>query len=376
MKKSTDSTNISSSGSSVYTNYREEWEKRRKLEKEKEIEEQKRVLREMEEEKKGKIIKFLKEYPPSRIEAELNEYIIDQPNLTKAVSDFLYYQALRYKFPDLPSRPLLICGPSGSGKTEVWRVAKKLYSEIFRITFINAANITSDGWSGTNKLANYLTCSASHSILVFDEFDKCASPRYSIGSVNTSADMQSEFLKVIEDNEYIVKGKSDVEYIIKNLGVVFIGAFEGIREEKTQTVGQAIGFGSQPPEQPKYHGINRTDLVEFGVLPELLGRIAVVVNTRPISEEQCLKIVRNSKSRLTVISDLLAENGIDAWKDLSDEVIIRMIKKADIGKFGFRSVLSKIETIMLQNIHECGLVPPPTDENEIVDEPDNEIPRI
>ena len=372
MKKSTDTTSTSTYSSS----YREEWEKRRKLEKEKEIEEQKRILREMEEQKKGKITKFLKEYPPSRIEAELNEYIIDQPNLTKAVSDFLYYQALRYKFPDLPSRPLLICGPSGSGKTEVWRVAKKLYSEIFRITFINAANLTSDGWSGTNKLANYLTCSASHSILVFDEFDKCASPRYSIGGVNTSADMQSEFLKVIEDNEYIVKGKSDVEYIIKNLGVVFIGAFESIREEKTQTVGQAIGFGSQPPEQPKYHGINRTDLVEFGVLPELLGRIAVVVNTRPISEEQCLKIVRNSKSRLTVISDLLAENGIDAWKDLSDEVIIRMIKKADIGKFGFRSVLSKIETIMLQNIHECGLVPPPTDENEIVDELDNEIPRI
>ena len=50
----------------------------------------------MEEEKKGKITKFLKEYPPPRIEAELNEYIIDQPNLTKAVSDFLYYQALRF----------------------------------------------------------------------------------------------------------------------------------------------------------------------------------------------------------------------------------------------------------------------------------------
>ena len=68
MKKSTDTTSTSTYSSS----YREEWEKRRKLEKEKEIEEQKRVLREMEEEKKGKITKFLKEYPPSRIEAELN----------------------------------------------------------------------------------------------------------------------------------------------------------------------------------------------------------------------------------------------------------------------------------------------------------------
>ena len=377
MKKSTDSSsNSTNSGSSYVTDRRKEWEEKRKLEKEKEIEEQKKILKEMEAEKKRKITEFLKEYPPSRIKAELNEYIVDQPSLTKAVSDFLYYQALRYKYPDLPSRPLLICGPSGSGKTEVWRVAKKLYSEIFKITFINAANITSDGWSGSNKLANYLTCTASNSILVFDEFDKCASPRYSIGGVNTSADMQSEFLKVIEDNDYIVKGKSDVEYIIKNLGVVFVGAFESIREEKTQIVSQAIGFGSQPPEQPKYHGINRTDLVEFGVLPELLGRIAVVVNTRPISEEQCLKIVRNSKSRLTVISDLLAENGIDAWKDLSDEVIINMIKNSDFGKFGFRSVLSKIENIMLQNIHENGLVPPPTDENEIVDELDNEIPRI
>ena len=372
MKKSTDSSSTSTYSSS----YREEWEKRRKLEKEKEIEEQKRILREMEEEKKGKITKFLKEYPPSRIEAELNEYIIDQPNLTKAVSDFLYYQALRYKFPDLPSRPLLICGPSGSGKTEIWRVAKKLYSQFFNCIIISACSITSDGWAGSNKLANYLTPHASHSILIFDEADKLFSPRYSIGGVNTSADIQSEFLKFIEEKEYTIRGKNEIDFVIKNLGAVFVGAFESIREEKTQPVNQSIGFGSEPPVQPKYHGINRTDLVEFGVLPELLGRIAVIVNTRPISEEQCLKIVRNSKSRLTVISDLLAENGIDAWKNLSDEVIIRMIKNADIGKFGFRSVLSKIETIMLQNIHECGLVPPPTDENEIVDELDNEIPRI
>lgn len=372
MKKSTDST----SNSTYTSSYREEWEKRRKLEKEKEIAEQKRILKEMEKEKNRKIIAFLNEYPPSRIEAGLNEYIIDQPELTKAVADFLYYQALRNNFPELPSRPMLIAGPSGSGKTEVWRVAKKLYSDVFKITFINAANITSDGWSGSNKLANYITPHASNSILVFDEFDKCASPRFSIGGVNTSADMQAEFLKVIEDNEYVVKAKNDIEYIIKNLGVVFIGAFESIREEKTLPISQTIGFCSQPPEQPKYRGINRSDLMEFGVIPELLGRIAVIANTHPINEEQCLKIVRNSKSRLTIIADLLAENGIDAWEGLSDEVIVKMIKDANIGKFGFRSVLSKIETIMLQNIHECGLVPPPTDENEIVEELDNEIPWI
>ena len=86
MKKSTDTTSTSTYSSS----YREEWEKRRKLEKEKEIEEQKRILKELEKEKDIKITEFLNSYSPSRIKAELDEYIIDQPELTKAVSDFLY----------------------------------------------------------------------------------------------------------------------------------------------------------------------------------------------------------------------------------------------------------------------------------------------
>ncbi len=372
MKKSTDST----SNSTYFPSYREEWEKRRKLEKEKEIEEQKRILKEMEEEKKGKIKKFLQEYPPSRIKAELDEYIIDQPELTKAVSDFLYYQALRNNFPELPSRPMLIAGPSGSGKTEVWRVAKKLHSDVFKITFINAANITSDGWSGSNKLANYLTPHASDSILIFDEADKLFSPRYSIGGINTSADMQSEFLKVIEESEYIVKGKNDVDYVLKNLGVVFVGAFERIREAKTQPVGQSIGFGSQPPEQPPYQGIETDDLLEFGVISELVGRIATVCNTKPITREQCLGIILNSKSRLTVITELLVAHGIDAWKELPDERIIQIIEESDFETFGVRSVLSKIETIMLNSIHENGLAIPPAVENEIIDEVDNEISRI
>ena len=371
MKKSTDS----ASNSTYTSSYREEWEKRRKLEKEKEIEEQKRILKEMEEEKKGKIRKFLQEYPPSRIKAELDEYIIDQPELTKAVSDFLYYQALKNNFPELPSRPMLIAGPSGSGKTEVWRVAKKLYKEYFNIGIYDISNLTSNGWAGSHKLSDHITPYASNSILIFDEADKLFSPRYSIGGVNTSADIQAEFLKVVEDNEYVVKSK-DVEYVVKNLGIVFLGAFESIREAKTQPVGQSIGFGAQPSEQPIYQGITESDLLSFGVISELVGRIATICNTKPITREQCLNIILNSKSRLTVITELLAAHGIDAWKELPDERIIQMIEESDFETFGVRNVLSKIETIMLDSIHENGLAIPPVVENEIIDEVDTEIPRI
>ena len=332
-----------------------------------EMEEQKRLMEKLEMEKAQNFQSFIETHPPSVIESEINEYIIDQPNLTRKVADFLYYQALRNQHPELPARPMLIAGPSGSGKTEVWRVAKKLYSQVFKITFVNAANITSDGWSGSNKLANYITNGASDSILILDEADKMFSPRFSIGNVNTSIDVQSEFLKVIEENEYSIKMKNEVDCVIKNLGVVFIGAFESIREEKTQHANQSIGFASQKIEEARYNGITRNDLLKFGVISELVGRISVICNTHPLSKEQCLKIVHNSKSRLTIIADLLAENGIDSWKDLPNERIIEMIEKAETDKFGVRNVLSKIETIMLNSIHENGLISEPekgTDSNK------------
>ena len=81
----------------------------------KEAEELKKKLKEQEDARLRRAEKFLTSHPPSRIEAELNEYIIDQPSLTKNVADFLYYHVLRFKYPYLPSRPILICGPSGSG---------------------------------------------------------------------------------------------------------------------------------------------------------------------------------------------------------------------------------------------------------------------
>ena len=181
-------------------------------------------------------------------------------------------------------------------------------------------------------------------------------PRFSVGGVNVSENLQSELLKIIEENPYPMKTKNNIEYAVENLGVVFVGAFEGIREEKTQLVKQEIGFGSKKPEHRNYSGINRDDLLQYGVLPELLGRIAVICNTNPITKEQTLSIVRKSKSRVTAIADLLKGNGIDPWKDLTDEAIMKIIETSDIGKYGVRDVLSRIETVMLSVIHKHGLL--------------------
>jgi len=337
-------TGSSSYVSSSYTSERrKEWEERR------------RQMKEQETEKIERIKEFLKSHPPSRIEAELNECILDQPSLTKNVADFLYYHALKHIHKNLPARPLLICGPSGSGKTTIWYTIQNIYSDIFKVKIIDSSNLSQDGWSGTNKISNYLTRDSSNTILVFDEFDKCASPQITSAGRNVSADIQSEFLKLIESNEYTVTSKGEIEYTTSNLSCVFVGAFESVREEKTKPTSSAIGFCSQIPEMQKYNGINRNDLLDFGVLAELLGRISLICQTRPMSKEQCVNIIRNSKSRVNAIASLLEENGIDAWSNLSDEVILKIIEESNIEKFGVRNVISKIETIMLRGIHEHGL---------------------
>lgn len=105
----------------------------------------------------------------------------------------------------------------------------------------------------------------------------------------------------------------------------------------------------------------------YGMLSELVGRIATICNTQPITQEQCLNIVLNGKSRLKNISDLLEQNGIDPWKELPEERIIQIINESNFETFGVRGVLSKIETIMLDLIHEHGLINVPTKALEMLE---------
>ena len=339
MKKSTDDTS-----SSYVTDRRKEWEERRRLEKEQEIEEQKKILKEMEEEKKRKITKFLKENSPSKIAVKLDEYIVNQPDLTRKTASFFYYHCLRCLNPELPSRPLLIVGASGSGKTEVFRALKRLFSSIVDIQIVDSSNLSLEGWAGSRKITHILKSVNSDTIVVWDEFDKLTHPKIGSNGLNVSTELQAEFLKLIEDPEYVVSEKDG--NVIKNLGTVFVGAFSSIREDKTRCANKAIGFNSQKNERYIINEeITRDDLFEFGMIGELLSRVATICNTQPMTKEHCFDIVHHSKSRLTIIANILQDSGIDAWENLSDEIILQIIEDSEFEKYGVRGVLSKIESI-------------------------------
>jgi len=197
--------------------------------------------------KEDPYLTFLKTKTPAIIEQELNEQIIGQQELTKAVADFLYYHALRQQHPALPQRPLLIAGPSGSGKTEVWRVAKKLYGDTFFIRIIDGSNISAEGWAGNYKIDTYLDAQSTNGgILVVDEFDKLVTPKHSSSGDNVSLSIQAEFLKLVEGEYRVSQKKQLTNMTSKMMGFVMVGAFEALRQWK-QTVQAApakvrIGF--------------------------------------------------------------------------------------------------------------------------------------
>jgi ATP-dependent Clp protease ATP-binding subunit ClpX len=298
--------------------------------------------------------------------------VIGQPELTTAAADFLYYHAMRQVNQELPLRPMIISGPSGSGKTEVWRAIKQLYGEIFHIHIADGSSITADGWNGKNKLYMHLTPAVCDGgILIVDEFDKMASPAVGSGGTNHSEITQAEFLKLLEGEysgmpEDPTKQAASYTQLLRSspmslasnsnkynrLGVVLVGAFEKIRDVRQSRV----GFNKDCDiVDNKERTIQDAEYISFGVLPELIGRIAIKVTTNHLTDQQYVDIVRSPHSRLTKIIAILKEFGLPIEDGLTDEELKALIATSKANRTGVRWVSSQAESAVLAKLHAIGV---------------------
>lgn len=306
--------------------------------------------------------RFLKEHTPAEIAKKLNEYVLGQETLTKHAADFLYYHAMRLENPNLPPRPLLISGPSGSGKTEVWRVIRDVYGTVFKIKIVNGARITQEGWKGNTKTLSFIDESLSDGgILVVDEFDKLATPQYSSGGDNVAERIQSEFLKLLEGEEVFFatdkRGRvSSIEVTSKNMGFVLVGAFDQLLQ-KQDSVKQKIGFTNISNNATFQKNISLTDenLIDFGVIPELVGRIAQKCTTNILSPDDYLRIVKNNNSRVSKLIDTLSKYGKSIENIIDDDAILELVKTSQANRTGVRWVSSQIENLIINEIHNNGI---------------------
>ena len=298
---------------------------------------------------------FLSQYTIQMVQDELKQYVLGQDELVKHVATFIYYHILRQMNKNLNIRPLLISGPSGSGKTEIWRAAKKVFDKYLRIEIVDGSTITQSGWSGQRKFSSILRDLDTATILVIDEFDKLAAPAHSKGGENVSHHIQAECLKLLE-GDYNTTGfrrdadySDEIRYDASTLGIVLVGAFEGIRSDKENRK-ERIGFSGETRNKAKYEAlvpITDEDLIKFGVLPELVGRISDKCTVNKLTAQQYLEIIKNQHSRVSVLVKELEKLGIDAAKAIDDDKIIQLAEKSQSNMLGVRWVSSQIENMLL-----------------------------
>ena len=314
---------------------------------------------------KDPIVEFLKAQSPTRIEEKLNTRIIGQPALTKSVADFLYYHALRQLHPEMPQRPLLISGPSGSGKTEVWRTVKQLYGELFTIKIIDGSNLSCDGWAGNYKLDTFIDADFTDGgILVVDEFDKLVKPKYSSGNENVSLNMQAEFLKLVEGEYQVTEKRKPTGKTSKKMGFAFAGAFEDLQQKRQAVLSKKvahIGFHAAAASQPQDHQasceLTDEDFIAYGIMPEIVGRIATTCATQPLDEKAYIDIIRSPYSRVSRIEQVLMHYGGQTSDVVSNEELKKMIAASRNHRTGVRWVCAQVENRLLEKIREQGLFP-------------------
>jgi len=269
---------------------------------------------------------------------------------------------------------LLMVGPTGSGKTYLLRTLAKVLDVPFVIA--DATSLTEAGYVGDDVesiLVNLLSASdydidkAQRGIVYIDEIDKIASQSQGASASKDvgGKGVQHALLKLIEGTVANVppkggrKNPSQEMLQINTDNILFVvgGAFTGIekivaqRMEQSEAKGAAIGFGAEitsPEDGPKYTAnelraeINRGDLINFGMTPELLGRLQVQTSLEQLSPEDMVVILSEPKNNQVHQAQRFFEaHGVDITFD--DDALLAIGQKAFAMGTGARALQSIME---------------------------------
>lgn len=281
-----------------------------------------------------------------KLYSTLKEHIIGQDEGLQTIVGTIWKN---YNSNDRSSN-MIIIGPTGVGKTETSRIISEVAN--VPIAIVSANQFSQVGYVGDSttdilkKLivnANGDIKKAERGIIVIDEIDKIARNGSERHGVSTEA-VQNELLKMIEDGTYVIDGQ---EIKTKNITFIALGAFDHINKGT-----KSLGFGNQIKAIDKeYKEVNFSDLENYGMSSQLLGRLPVLVPFNNLNEEDFKNIMLNSKSSfLLSLKNLYNKQGIELIFD--DEIISIIAKKAIELKHGVRG----IESILIEMMKDINFV--------------------